>query len=143
MNMSPKYRWVPPALTAGAIYLLVGIGFPNPSSPSGAQFLWRLAAWGFSAIAFLGHILYEQFHLQNISRTIAFHVSLGVALGAFALSVAANIHGLRTETVNHRLLALSLILWPVITALPAFLVSFACSSILARIRANRKSPVSR
>jgi hypothetical protein len=143
MNNSIKYRWVPAVLTAGTIYLLAGIGLPNPSSPGDAQFLWRLAAWLLSGVVFLGHFAYEHVHLKNVPRTVAFHVSLAVALGALALSGAANIHGLRTETAHQHLLRLSLIIWPVITAVPAFLVAFAGSLILARIRAKGKSRIGR
>jgi hypothetical protein len=136
MNNSAKCRWVPAALSAGAIYLLVGIGVPNPSSPGEAQFLWRLAAWLMGGVVFLGHFAFEHFHLQNVPRMVAFHVSLAVALGTFAIAVAANIHALRTEISHQHLLLTALIIWPVIAAVPAFLVAFAGSGILARFRAK-------
>ena len=141
--MSPKYRWVSAALTAGTIYLLIGVGFPNPSSSSNAQFYWRLAAWLMSSVVFASHIVYEHVRLRNVARTTAIHVSLAVAFGAFALSIAANFHGLRVATAQHQLLLLSMIIWPVITAVPAFLVSFACAAILARIRAKHKNSIDR
>jgi hypothetical protein len=63
----------------------------------------------------------------------ALHVALAVALGAFGLAVGANIHSLSTVSANqHRqLLLLSLGIWPVITALPAFLVALGTNVVLA------------
>jgi hypothetical protein len=58
----------------------------------------------------------------------------GVALGAFGLAVGANIHSLLAGSTQHRhLLLLSLGIWPVITALPAFLVAFGTNMVLARV----------
>lgn len=133
VNESGKYRWLLAVMLFGAVYLLIGIAFPNPSAPTEKQFLWRLAAWIVSAIVFAIHICYEHFRLRNSTRTVAAHASMAAALGAFALSVAANIHALRTGAGNGRLLLLSLVLWPFITAVPAFLAALGCSAGLARL----------
>src|SRR5215510_12867247 len=115
------------------VYLVVGVAFPNPSASNGTQFMWRLAAWLTCAVAFAIHIGLEHFRLRNPPRTTALHASLSVALGAFALAVAANIHSLRSGTGNHRLLALALAIWPIITGLPAFLVAWAAAAGLGRV----------
>ena len=123
--------WVRAALILGAVYALVGIGFALPAYHVK---LWRLAAWVVSAIAYATHICYEHFRLRNSPRSAALHVVSAVALGAFGLAVGANIHSLSLSSTNeHRhLLLLSLGLWPVITALPAFLVALGASWVLAR-----------
>jgi hypothetical protein len=115
----------------GAIYASVGILFTIPAGPVK---VWRLAAWVVSAFAFAAHIGYERFRLRNPPRSAALHVAFGAALGAFGLAVSANIHSLRLESANaHQgLLLLALVLWPVITALPAFLVALGASWILRR-----------
>jgi hypothetical protein len=61
------------------------------------------------------------------------HVAAGVALGAFGLAVGANIHELSAgSTSQHRhLLLLSLGIWPVVTAVPAFLVALGANVVLA------------
>jgi len=95
---------------------------------------WRLGAWVVSAIGYAAHIAYERFRLQNSSGSAALHVALAVALGAFGLAVGANIHSLSAGSTQHRhLLLLSLGIWPVITALPAFLVAFGTNMVLARV----------
>ena len=55
-------------------------------------------------------------------------------MGAFGLAVAANIHSLRTGTGNQRLLALALVIWPIIAAVPAFIVALVVTAGLARLR---------
>jgi len=60
----------------------------------------------------------------------AIHASLAVALGAFGLAVAANLHPHPASA----LYLVALVAWPVLTALPAFLVALAVAAVLARVR---------
>ena len=115
----------------GGIYAFVGIGFALPAYHVK---LWRLAAWTVSAIAYAAHVCYEHFRLRNSPRSAALHVASAVGLGAFGLAVGANIHSLAIGSTNEHthLLLLALGLWPVITALPAFLVALGVSWVLAR-----------
>ena len=99
---------------------------------------WRLAAWVVSAMGYAVHIAYERFRLQNSPGSAALHVAFAVALGAFGLAVGANIHSLSAGSTQRRhLLLLSLGIWPVITALPAFLVAFGTNMVLARVLGSR------
>jgi hypothetical protein len=115
----------------GVAYAFVGIAFAVPAHHVK---LWRLAAWVVSAVACTAHICYERFRLRNLPPSAALHVALAVALGAFGLAVGANVHSLSLGSTNeHRhFLLLALGLWPVITALPAFLVALGASWVLAR-----------
>ena len=138
MNASGKYQWMLAVILFGMAYLFVGVAFPNPSASNEMQFMWRLAAWLTSAVAFAIHIGLEHFRLRNSPRRTALHASVSVALGAFALAAAANIHALTAGTGNQRLLALALVIWPVITGAPAFVVALAAAAGLARVRPNDK-----
>jgi hypothetical protein len=131
MGESPRQSWVGTAVFVGIVYALVGIVFAVPSTHVQA---WRLSAWIVSATGYAAHIAYERFRLQNSPGSAALHVAVAVALGAFGLAVGANIHSLgRASTNQHRqLLLLSLGIWPVITALPAFLVALGTNVMLAR-----------
>jgi hypothetical protein len=62
------------------------------------------------------------------------HVAYATALGAFGLAVAANIQSLSIESSpqHQQRLLLSLGIWPVMTAVPAFLVALGTSAVLAR-----------
>jgi hypothetical protein len=57
-----------------------------------------------------------------------------VALGGFLLAVAANIHSIGVSESNHRLLALALIIWPVMTGIPAFAVALISAAGLQFFR---------
>ena len=119
----------------GAVYGVAGIGFgalagwaPSPQMREA----WRLAAWLTSAAAFAAHIGYEHFRLRSSPRTTAWHAAAAVAVGAFALAVAANVHALRVAPSYNRLLAVALVVWPAMTAAPAFVVALAAAAGLAR-----------
>ena len=136
MNASGKYQWLRIVILFSMVYLVVGVAFPNPSASNEMQFMWRLAAWLTCAVAFATHIGLEHFRRRNSPRRTALHASVSVALGAFALAAAANIHALTAGTGNQRLLALALVIWPIITGAPAFVVALAAAAGLARVRPN-------
>jgi len=117
----------------GIGYALVGILFAVPNTHVKA---WRLAAWAVSAIGYAAHIAYERVRLQNSPAPAALHVAVAVALGAFGLAVGANIHllSIGSTNQNRQLLLLSLGIWPVMAALPAFLVALGTSVVLRRAR---------
>ena len=132
MEASARRSWVRLAALLGTWYALVGIVFAIPATHVQA---WRLAAWVGSAIGYAAHIGYERFRLRNSPSSSALHVAAAVALGAFGLAVGANIHSLSTgSTHQHRqLLLLSLGIWPVMTAVPAFLVALGINLVLGRV----------
>src|SRR5262249_53079878 len=130
-NQQSRPSWAPMAVFFGIGYAVVGIGFAIPTTHVHA---WRLAAWVVSAIGYAAHIVYERFRLKNSPGAAALHIAFAVGLGGFGLAVGANIHSLSAGSSQHRqLLLLSLGIWPVITALPAFLVAFATNMVLARV----------
>ena len=121
----------------GVVYAVVGIAFPNPSASNKMQFMWRLGAWLICALAFAIHIGLEHFRYRNSPQRTAVHAAASVSLGALALAVAANIHALRTGSGNQRLLTLALVIWPIITGVPAFIVALVTAVLLARLRLKR------
>ena len=135
MREPPHHAWVRTAVLLGVGYAVVGVLFAFPATHVRA---WRLAAWAVSAVGYAAHIVYERVRLQSSPGVAALHVAFGVALGAFALAVSANIHSLSVgSTSQHRqLLLLSLAIWPVITALPAFLLALGANVVAARLLAS-------
>src|SRR5262245_40299305 len=127
--------WFGCALLAGTLYLMIGVGFAPLSVPS--VFFWRLAAWIVSAVVYGIHIGYEHLRARNSPRSTALHVAIGAALGAFGLAAAANIHSLRTGMGNLRLLRIALLVWPLITGVPAFVVALVGTAVLARLSGSR------
>jgi uncharacterized protein (DUF486 family) len=125
--------WIISVLVIGAIYCLDGIVFgmfAGLSKSPAMVFMWRLAAWVTCSVLFAGNIWYEYYRFKNAPFKTALHVSLASALGAFGLAVAANIHAQFVQSANQVLLTLSLIIWPFLTIVPAFIVAFAITSVL-------------
>ena len=134
LNEPGKYRWLRIVIPFAVVYLVVGALFPNPPASDPTLFIWRLASWLICGLAFAVHIGLELFRLRNSPFNTGLHAAASVALGAFALAGAANIHALTAGTGNQRLLTLALVIWPIITGLPAFVVAWAAAAVLARVR---------
>ena len=119
------------ALLVGVVYFLIGRLF---SLPADHVHLWRLAAWMVSGVAYLAHIGYEHFRLRNPPRLAALHVALAVAIGAFALALGGMIHSLSTAPGFRPAWLLAMVVWPAVTALPAFLGALVAGAVLPRLR---------
>jgi hypothetical protein len=132
MDEARRQQWARVVVLVGVMYALIGVAFAWPTTHVR---VWRLAAWLVSAAAYAAHIGYERFGLRHAPRRAAWHVALAVALGAFGLAVAANIHSLSVVSTNQhrRLLLVALVVWPIMTGLPAFLVGLGASEVLARL----------
>jgi hypothetical protein len=132
--MKTEYRWVRAAIVAGALYLIAGLVFARlaGSAPAPAlRTMWRAAAYVVSAVVFAVHIRHERRRGERPLVT-ALHASIGVALAACALALAANLHALSTPSANRGRLAVALVAWPLLTGIPAFLVALVATSILKR-----------
>jgi vacuolar-type H+-ATPase subunit I/STV1 len=133
MNESGQSSWLRTTILVGLVYLVAGLLFGALAHSAGSQqtrVAWRLAAWAISVAAFAAHIGYEQFRPGNSPRSTALHAALAVALGAFGLAVSASLHAYTTQ---QRFPASMLVLWPIATGIPAFLVAFAAAVILTRV----------
>ncbi len=121
-------------ILAAVAYVVIGVVFSVLSRSAGADHvrLWRLAAWVASAAVAAAHIGYEHYRLSRSPRATAVHAAGAVALGAFGLALSANVHWVLAETHGQLPPLLALPVWPVITAIPAFLVALAVAAVLAR-----------
>lgn len=124
--------WIRALLLVAVAYVVIGVGF--------AALGWRLAAWVASAAIAAVHIGYEHYRLGSSPRATALHAAGAVALGAFGLALAANVHWLVAGTAGHRPPLLALPVWPVITAVPAFLGALAVAAVLGRIHHKPGKP---
>jgi hypothetical protein len=122
-------------LLASAAYIVVGIATAAlagmASSPSGVK-AWRLAAWLLS-LAIFG----VQFAIERRRRlgrvNVALSVALAVAIGAFVLAVLGPLRSHWGDPSRLKLALLSLVAWPVLTGIPAFLVALIAGFILDRV----------
>lgn len=127
--------WVRAMIRVAVAYVAIGILFgtlAQSADPNHVR-LWRLAAWLASAAVAAAQIGYEHYRLGGSPRPTALHAAGAVALGAFGLALAANIHALLAAPPRPHLPLLALVAWPVITAVPAFLMALAVAALLARL----------
>jgi hypothetical protein len=131
-----KVAVVRTVLFLGVVYFIVGVvfgAFAGRAASSQGRVAWRWAAWVLSAAIFGAHILYERARARGSARITALHASSAAALGAFGLAIAANVY---THTIGARehavALALSLAIWPIMTALPAFVVALVAAVLVDR-----------
>jgi len=125
-----------------AMYFIIGVVFgalAGRAESSQGRVAWRWAAWALSAAVFGAHILYERARGRGSPRITALHASSAAAIGAFGLAIAANVHARTIGAREHAVsLALSLAIWPIMTALPAFLVALVAAIVFDR--ALRRGP---
>src|SRR5262245_52798501 len=107
MNPPRRSFWLPAALLAGALYFVIGRYFPNPAENPGP---WRLAAWVLSGAVFAAHIGWERFRLRSAPLPLALRAAAAVALGGFALAVAAMMHSLSVDGAIRPVWYLALVL---------------------------------
>jgi hypothetical protein len=127
MDASGRQTWVRTALLVGVAYCLIGRVFALPSDHVRE---WRLAAWVVSGAVFAAHIAYEHFRLRDTARATAWHASVAVAFGAFSLALVANIHDLGSASGYRPRMLIAFVAWPLLTAVPAFIVALALAAAL-------------
>jgi len=128
----------------GALYLAIGLTFSalaGSASSHKIQVVWRLLAYLVSAGVFSAHVAYEYFRLRSAPRIAAWHAAAAVALGAFGLAVAANLHARFGPAATRHAIGVAIIAWPLLCGLPAFVVAFAATAVLSRIRPQRIEPL--
>ena len=121
----------------GVLYLAVGllsIELAGAADSNQMRSFWRLAAFVISGVIFVAHIAYEHFRFHNTARSTALHAAAAVALGAFALALAANIHDLGSASGYRPRMLIALVAWPLLTAVPAFLVALVLAAGLGARR---------
>lgn len=133
MSASLPQPWIRAALLVGLAYVVIG----RVPVPAEHVQVWRLAAWAISAVAYAAHIWYEHFTLRNSPRVAAGHVALAVAIGGFGLAVAGMIHSLSNTSGIRPAWLLAIVVWPVMLAIPAFLVALVAGSVLPSPSAER------
>ena len=131
VKRTERRPWVPAAVLVAIVYCAVGVVFQGP-------FAWRLAAWLVCAAAYVVHLAFEHFRLRNSPRLTALHAAAAVALGIFGLAVAATIHRAFSAVsgADFRLYAIALVAWPILTALPAFVVGLIITSAIGRFETD-------
>ena len=122
-------NWLRAALLFGLGYFLVGRLFAVPGEHAQA---WRFAAWSVSLLLYTTHFRLERARPSTAPRAVALHVATAVAIGAFALAVALTIRSISAQGSLRMTWVLAWVLFPLVTATPAFLVALAAAIVAAR-----------
>ena len=117
------------ALLAGLAYIAIGRFLPNPATDN---FLWRLAAWILSAVVFALHVLHLHFRERVSAARVARSAALGCAIGGFGLAAWAMVFNATRGTMRPGTWGLALVLWPLILAVPAFILAYVGSILFQR-----------
>lgn len=133
MDDSGRHQWLSTAIFVGVLYLAVGLASialaGRAASPQMLSF-WRLSAFALSALVFAVHIACEHFRLRNKATPAAWHACVAVAFGAFGLALMANIHDLGSASGYRSRMLVALVAWPLLTAVPAFIVALLVALVL-------------
>jgi hypothetical protein len=122
--------WI--TLGVAVFYAMVGVA---TSALNGADAsttsvrITRFAAWGVSLVVFLAQVIVERTRLRVHPRSVAADAALATAIGALVLAVRAALHAVSAGRFEERW-ALALVLWPLLLAMPAFVIAFGLSSML-------------
>ncbi len=128
-------RWLRAALLCAAAYAVIGLvtaALASDAPSSGMARMWRLAAWALSAAVFAAHIRHERIRRAARPTDAALRAAAAVAVGGFVLAAAATARALAAGTGRIVLHVISLAAWPVLLAVPAFLVALLAASLLGR-----------
>jgi len=135
MNAVVRQSWFFRALLVGALYAAIGVAFAVPTNHVP---MWRLAAWLAGAAVYAAHIAYEKIKLRSSLWSTAMHVAVAASIGGFALALAATVHSMLVPPTYHRSrFLLALVVWPIVTGVPAFLVAVVAGAVLGLILQKR------
>jgi hypothetical protein len=131
MGDSDRQRWLSTAILVGVIYFAVGVTSSALAGAAASEqmvLIWRQSAFIISGFVFTAHVAYEHFLLRSRARTTAWHTSAAVAFGAFAPAFVANIHDLGSASGYRPRMRIALVAWPLLTAVPAFIVALVMAA---------------
>lgn len=120
-------------LLAGLAYLVIGVVFAAlPATTHQTVVLWRLAAWAVSGVVYATQIGHLRVRMGRSVLFTAGQAALAAAIGAFGLAVVGPARAVLVEGRGGSLWLLALVLWPLITAVPAFVVALGVAAALSR-----------
>ncbi len=126
-------------LLASVAYIVVGMETAAlagmATSPTGVK-AWRLVAWLLSLVVFGIH--FKVARSRGMRRSsVAAPVALAVAIGALGVAALGPVRGHWGEPHLFKLVLLSLIAWPVLAGVPAFVAALAIdAALMARASAS-------
>jgi hypothetical protein len=129
-------------LLAGAAYILIGMGtavLAGATSSSAAVKGWRAAAWVLGLATFAIHFIVARGrHLTH--SVVALQLGVAVAVGALGLAALGPLRSHWHDPSRFKLALLSVVAWPLLTGVPAFVTALLAGVLLDRAKRARVSP---
>ena len=141
MHTRSDTRGLGMVMLLGVFYVFIGLAFArfsNWAKTFEVALTWRWLAWVVSGIAFAAHITYSQLRLATRLRTTAIHASLAAGLGALGLAAAANVHEWTTAPRYRTSMAIALVVWPILIAIPALAAALAVAAVVSRRKSTSR-----
>ena len=120
---------------AALAYVVIGIAtatLAGSAATPQTRTAWRLAGWLLSLAVFLVHFGYEQVKTGTSDARGALRTAAAVALAAFVLALVGPVRMHWSTSDFGRVVMLSVVVWPIATGVPAFLVSLLGGMVLRR-----------
>ena len=139
MDASDRKHWLR-LFFVGVIYFVIGIvfgAFASGAATNAMRITWNRLAFLLSGVIFMVHIGHEYFRLRHSPRITATHAAVAVAIGAFLLALLANIHDLGSASGYRPRMLIALAAWPLLTAVPAFIVALVVTTGISFGRLGR------
>ena len=142
MDAANRRQWLWILLGVGLGYFVIALVTASLAhAPSSYTQAWRLAAWVTSFVVFTLHTRFERTRLRSTAVRAAWHAAAAAGLGAFLVAVVALLRG-GADPGHQGARALALVVFPLATMLPAFIVAFGLATALwsdRRLAANPPS----
>ena len=139
LHTPARRGWISTGLIFALVYPAAGLLFPlavhQPASAP-MRVIWRLVPWVLSLAAVLSQVLFERLRLHSTVRQAAWHTAAAAAFGGLLMAAAGPARGHWGTATQQRGLA-ALFLWPVIMAVPAFVVALGFGAAVGRLRTPR------
>ena len=129
---------------AAVTYCVVGLTVRWLAASAASDQLRNLswpAAWVISAAVFGAHVVHVSRRTHTSLVLGAAHVSLAVAAAAVILAALGLVRTLWGDPDRQTAAFFSLLIWPAVTAVPAFVLALAGGVILRRVMPQAAPPV--
>lgn len=144
MKKQASSRSTPLLIAVGIAYAAVGFVTGelahSAESPQWRN-LWRLSAWPLSLVVFAVHFLYERARAADPVVHRAVRVGVAAGLGGLFLALVGPVRSHWGAPDFGRAAVLSLVLWPLLTGIPAFLLAWFAGNLLAKLRPGPAVPL--
>ena len=121
---------------ASAAYIFAGTGFAlvaGSATSTATVKAWRLGSWLLSILVFGCHFAVER-HWRTRPVSSASILACAVAVGACGVAALGPLRVHWGEPARWRLVLLSVVAWPLMTGVPAFLLALTARRLFDRMR---------